>query len=58
MRQFEGLRNKTVASESYVMKSSWLNVGRCLVADLEAGRAGSAPPPSGDGLMQSLTVMF
>jgi len=45
MRQFEGLRNKTVASESYVMKSSWLNVGRCPVADLEAGRAGSAPPP-------------
>jgi len=28
------------------------------VADLEGGRAGSAPPPLGDGLTASLTVML
>jgi len=27
-------------------------------ADLEGGRAGSTPPPSGDGLTLSLTVML
>ena len=29
-----------------------------ITADLEGGRAGSTPPPSGDGLTLSLTVML